>query len=890
VHSDLASLSELLTKAEELKAAATQAYQGSELPVSASRLVEQLLPPGSESTALARTAVEVLDLYSEFKQSARRYLGLAGGKLASSSLQSLADSMENVRQNANRLNDWVKWAEVRQEAERRGLLPMVEALGNGLIEDPKEDFKAAYFAWWLPLAIDSKPKLRSFVHWEQENRIERFRELISLVQHLAASQVRRAVAHGLPAKDEVARKSELGLLRHQLGLQRPSESIRGLIQGMPNTFTKLAPCVLMSPLSVAQYLPTEQATFDMVIFDEASQITTWDAVGAIARGRQSIIVGDPKQLPPTNFFGRTDDGDGYAVEVHDRDLPSILDEASAAGLPLHQLNWHYRSRDEDLIAFSNYHYYSQRLVTFPSPETDSRAVQFHRVKGVYARGSGRTNEIEARAVVAFVVRRLEEWVSRPFDRRLSIGVITFNAPQQELILDLLDAERTKRPGLEWFFSDEREEPVIVKNLENVQGDERDVMVFSITFGHDHAGKLSMDFGAVNREGGEKRLNVAVTRAKSEFHVFSSISADEIDLKRAKGLGVSHLKSYLDYAERGPTALAAMDEGSLGPAESPFEESVATALRTKGWEVRTQIGVSGFRIDLGVVHPDLAGKYLAGIECDGATYHRSATARDRDQIREAVLRNLGWEILRIWSTDWFMRQSDAIDRIDTALNDLLEASREAAKQREQDLALDPDPEQATGLESETLECEDDLDDDLKDELDVGRLVFSSNAPEHIAESQSELTLQNDCDATLFFDPSYTPRLSALIDKVVTEQGPISEAMLCRTIARLHGWQRTGRRIQQRVMDCIGINECHHEHGSVFVWAPGTFQQRLAFRAGLSRSPRDIPQAEIHGLIAANPRVLEEPDPPKALAKLLGLERLSSDTRGYVESCLSLYQGP
>ena len=197
--------------------------------------------------------------------------------------------------------------------------------------------------------------------------------------------------------------------------------------------------------------------------------------------RQSIIVGDPKQLPPTNFFGRTDEDADEHLEIHERDLPSILDEASASGLPLHQLNWHYRSRDESLIAFSNHHYYGQRLITFPSPATKSAAVQFHRIDGVYGRGVGRTNKIEARAVVKFVIERLENWASLPEDDRLSIGVITFNAPQQELILDL--QRRTIRPAhLEWFFSDEREEPVIVKNLENVQGDERDVMVFSITFG------------------------------------------------------------------------------------------------------------------------------------------------------------------------------------------------------------------------------------------------------------------------------------------------------------------------------------------------------------------------------------------------------------------------
>ena len=553
-------------------------------------------------------------------------------------------------------------------------------LQEGLTEEPQTAFETAFFAWWLPLAIDASPQLRRFLQWEHADTITKFRTLDALAQDLAAAQVRRAVAHDLPARDGVSRKSELGVLRHQLGLQRPSVSIRRLIAQMPTTFTKLAPCVLMSPLSVAQYLPADHAQFDMVIFDEASQITTWDGIGTIARGRQSIIVGDPKQLPPTNFFGRANDDD-EDLELYETDLPSILDEAAAAGLPTHQLNWHYRSRDEALIAFSNHHYYGDRLVTFPSPKTQSDAIVFHRVDGVYARGTARTNEIEARAIVALAVQRLLSGLELPEADRPSLGVITFNSQQQELILDLLDVERRANPDLEFYFDDDREEPMIVKNLENIQGDEREVMLFSITFGPDKAGKIAMNFGAVNNDGGEKRLNVAITRARSELHIFASITADQIDLTRSKALGVAHLKNFLDYADRGAIALPAREEGSLGPAENPFEEAVAEAFRAKGWEVRTQIGVSGFRIDLGIVHPDRAGAYLAGIECDGATYHSSASARDRDQIREAVLRNLGWEILRIWSTDWFMNGKDVCDRVDLALQELLEASRKSEPGRE-----------------------------------------------------------------------------------------------------------------------------------------------------------------------------------------------------------------
>ena len=612
-----------------------------------------------------------------------------------------------------RLGDWAKWVEKSQEGLAAGLGSLIEALEGGRIEqDAGEAFKQAYAAWWLPLAMDASDELRRFTHWDHENIIETFCKLDDTVSELSPVEVMRRIAHGLPAKDDVPRKSELGVLRYQLGLVRPSMPIRQLLAYLPGTFGRLTPCVLMSPLSVAQYLPTDQATFDVVIFDEASQITTWDAIGAIARARQAIIVGDPKQLPPTNFFGRADDEDEDLPEA-ERDMPSILDEVSIAGVPHCRLNWHYRSRDETLIAFSNHFYYDGGLVTFPAPSTGSNAIKFHRVNGAYARGRGRTNEEEAKAIAEMVKQRLKTWSAVPEDERQTLGVITFNAEQQSLILDLLDEVRRQDSELEWFFADEREEPVIVKNLENIQGDERDVMLFSVTFGPDLAGKFTMNFGAINGMGGEKRLNVAVTRARRELHVFSSIRAEQIDLDRTHALGVKHLKAFLDYADRGAIALPSRDEGSLGPAESPFEEAVADALGAKGWEVRTQIGISGFRVDLSVVHPDHAGSYLAGIECDGATYHSSRNARDRDKIRQSVLEGLGWTILRVWSTDWFRNPLIVAERLHDRLKQLLEEDRQVRA------TLDEEADE------QTIEAE------LSVELDAGAAVVepAPSRPEH-----------------------------------------------------------------------------------------------------------------------------------------------------------------
>ena len=803
-----------------------------------------------------------------------------------------------------RLADWARWVEKSNSAIAAGLGPLVAALESGVVEGATEEaFERAYAAWWLPLAMDASDQLRRFVHWDHEDLIETFRRLDDRVAELASKEVMRRVAHDLPARDGVPKKSELGTLRHQLGLVRPSMPIRTLLGHLPESFGKLAPCVLMSPLSVAQYLPAGQAAFDVAIFDEASQITTWDAIGAIARARQAIVVGDPKQLPPTNFFGRAEDDDEDLPEV-ERDMPSILDEVAAAGVPTRRLDWHYRSRDEALIAFSNHFYYGNGLVTFPAPATGAGALKFHRVNGIYARGGGRVNEAEAKAVAKMVKDRLTTWLELPEIARPTLGVITFNGEQQSLILDLLDEVRRTDSRLEWFFADEREEPAIVKNLENIQGDERDVMLFSVTFGPDRAGKVTMNFGPLNGEGGERRLNVAVTRARRELHVFSSIRAEQIDLERTRALGVKDLKAFLDYAERGAIALPARDEGSLGPAENPFEEGVAGTFRAKGWEVRTQIGVSGFRVDLGVVHPDHAGSYLAGIECDGARYHSSATARDRDKIREAVLEGLGWSIIRVWSTDWFRDPSTVTERVHAELEKLLEQDRASRASRGAETgtldvksernATEPTQTQARPVEDVVAHShpvpsaqDRDRDDERPENTEVSHTtdLDPTGSPEFAGRAATTTTDDFAADPDRFFDSDYSPILRRLILDIVEKEGPMPLHGLARKVAQVHGWQRTGRRIQERVHQNLGSVERHSEFATIFVWAPGSHAERVPYRELGDRAVRDVSRAEIASVIDAQaPRLSDEDDRILALSRLLGIARLSKDARAYLSDCV------
>lgn len=574
-----------------------------------------------------------------------------------------------------KLHAWCAWRKVRQEAVQVGLSPLIDAVENGVgtAFSSEELLLVNYCRWWVDAVIDNDEVLRGFIPAEHRQKIVEFQEIDAQFMALTQQYVKAKLAAGIPSRNSVPKKSEWGVLARELQKKQRHMPLRQLIASMPETLTQLTPCLMMSPMSIAQYLPPDSKAFDVVIFDEASQITVCDAIGAIARAKQSIVVGDPKQLPPTSFFGKAADNESNSGEDFDEDLESILDECLAANIPKMKLNWHYRSRCESLITFSNHRYYDGTLITFPNTDTNGMSVHFHPVDSVYKEGKHRINRGEAEAIVADVVAKL-----RQPDFKKSIGVVTFNQEQQELISNLFEKARSEYPEIEPHFSEENFESVFVKNLESVQGDERDLIYFSITFGKDAAGKLSMNFGPMNKAGGTRRLNVAITRAKEEMRIFSSLMPEQIDLSRTASEGVKDLKHFLEYAQRGASALAEAASAPGGFFDSPFEQAVAERLQSKGWTTHSQVGVSGFRIDLGIINPDAPGSYLAAVECDGATYHRSATARDRDSLREAVLRGLGWEVLRIWSTDWWMDADTAVERIDSQLNALLENYRTQVK--------------------------------------------------------------------------------------------------------------------------------------------------------------------------------------------------------------------
>lgn len=550
----------------------------------------------------------------------------------------------------------------KYNAETAGLHPAVSALESAslLPASFKATVELAYRQTMLEQVLSSDSVLSGFVGERRNAEIRRFCELddryIALSREIIFARLAARLPKAQDSKSPVAR--EIGLLKRECEKRSRLKPIRQLLEQIPSIVPALKPCFLMSPLSVAQYLSADCASFDLVIFDEASQIPVWDAIGAVARGKQLIVVGDPKQMPPTNFFQRSQSRDEAEPEddaiFPEEDLESILDECLAAGLFPTHLNWHYRSRHESLIAFSNHHYYEDRLMTFPSASNDAtRGIRFEFVEnGIYDRCGKRTNTAEAERLVRYVFERLAD----PDLREKSIGIVTFSQPQKDLIEDILERERAAHPEFEPYFNEERPEALFVKNLENVQGDERDIILFSVGYACDAKGNMSMNFGPLNRQGGERRLNVAVTRAKEQVVVFSSVHGHQIDLTRTRAVGAAHLRYFLEHAEKGTTLLSR--EQDFSATNSGLADTVAAFLKAEGYAVKRNVGCSGTRIDVAVLRPGSQDTYLLGIECDGKAYRRQHTVRDRDHLRADVLKSLGWTIFRAWTMDWAFDRKQA----------------------------------------------------------------------------------------------------------------------------------------------------------------------------------------------------------------------------------------
>ena len=592
----------------------------------------------------------------------------------SAALRPLEAWASDLREHAGDAASWNAYQEAVQSFE--GLLGTGSVDAIRALTDQAEDVPGivsrGIYGRWLEEVYDTEPELRAFNRVDHEEVRGRFRRLDEQFAHAARQRVRDRVFAAYPEQHSTPIKAgQLGTLNAELSKRRRQMPVRRLIERIPYVLQTLKPCFLMSPLAVSQYLPagpleSDHLDFDVVIFDEASQVLPEDALPAIERARQVIVVGDRLQLPPTTFFqGGLGDDDDQGDDPSDDDSfegrESILDVMVGQvgnGIGERYLTVHYRSRCESLIRFSNHAFYEDRLLTFPGPDPSTACVRDEYLPdATYDSGGSRTNRGEAERVADIV---FDLMASRPVDE--SVGVVALSRAQADLIETLIEERRLLNRSLDDRFSEDVDERFFVKNLENVQGDERDHMILSIGYGPTPAGAVPNRFGPINLDGGERRLNVAVTRARRSMTVVHSLRPEDI---RSTAAGARQLRRYLEYVRNPDQAIEGEVTGT-GEPESPFEEAVLGALRRRGHQVDAQVGVSGYRIDLAIRSQDGEG-YELGIECDGATYHSSPAARDRDWLRQQVLERLGWRIHRVWSTAWIRDPDGELDAIERELD-------------------------------------------------------------------------------------------------------------------------------------------------------------------------------------------------------------------------------
>ncbi len=707
----------------------------------------------------------------------------------------------------------------------------------------------------LGRAYIERPVLAQFDRTTQDNLIRQYRELDRTSYEINRQRVALAHWQRLPNPQAIANTGQIAILKRQFELKTRHMPIRKLLKSAGNVVQALKPVFMMSPLSVANFLEPGGLEFDLVIFDEASQVRPADALGAILRGRQVVVVGDSKQLPPTNFFERTVSGDEADDENDDSataDIPSILGLFKSKSVPDRMLRWHYRSRHESLIAASNRLFYDNKLVIFPSPGSGIERVglSFHHLtETVYDRGGSRSNVEEAKAVARAVLEHTRT------QEGSTLGVVAFSMAQQRAIEDQIELIRREHPELEHFFRSNANEPFFVKNLENVQGDERDVIFISVGYGRDRDGKLTMNFGPVNSKGGEKRLNVLFTRARVRCEVFSNFTADDLNTTSDTPVGVKALKTYLHQAKTGQIELPI--ETAREP-DSPFEISVRDALIARGYAIKTQIGVAGYFVDLAVVDPKQPGRYILGIECDGATYHSARSARDRDRLRQAILENLGWRIHRIWSTDYFRHPARELDRVVEAIERAkLVAPPEVSKP------------QNTPIEATINRDSEQITPDQQN-----RLTIAPYQPTNLTVSyHGELHLVP------------VPQLAQWLEVVVGFEGPVHVEEAVRRVMDAAQVQRVGNRIRDAMTTAISfsLRAGRFDQRGSFLWPKGMTEPPIRDRSTLPQTSRKLDFVSDEEIAAVVMQVASESfgfasdDIASTVVRILGFGRVTESVQ-------------
>jgi very-short-patch-repair endonuclease/DNA polymerase III delta prime subunit len=721
-------------------------------------------------------------------------------------LEPLAAQLQLWQQSLPQLYHWVRYNYLRREMVEVGLAPFVEYV-DGWHRSSGELVAAFDFAWFaglVALGYASSPALAHFDATKHAHLIERFQRLDRQSLHHAQAALAHQIATQQPG---INQPGEMAVIRGELNKKRRHKPIRQMMDEAGRAIQQIKPVFMMSPMSIANFLPPGKLEFDVVIFDEASQVKAVDAFGAILRGRQTIVVGDTRQMPPSDFFGRELDHD--SAESETADIESILALFRARGVAERYLSWHYRSRHESLIAVSNVEFYDRRLVIFPSSgnHPDATGLTFsHLPDTLYERGKSRTNKGEAQAVAAAIMRHAAE---RP---HLSLGVVAFSVAQRDLIQVELEILRRQQTVVEPFFlAAHPTEPFFIKNLENVQGDERDVIYISIGYGRNESGRIAREFGPLNREGGERRLNVLISRARLAMMVFCNFTAADLELDANASHGVRALKHFLHYAESGQLDIPR--ESGRG-ADSPFEREVKRALEGRGYRLESQVGTAGYFIDLAVKDPDFPGRYLLAIECDGASYHSARSARDRDRLRQGVLESLGWRFHRIWSTDWFRAAESEIDKAVAAI----EAARQRSRTTIAAAAAQPAAEPPVAI--------------------ISRLPMrEAVAPPLIPYQRATLPLWHGSGA---LHEIGVATVAGMILEVVKCEAPLHEAVVTRRLLAAFQLTRSGSRIQEAIAAALryGHQQQLFYYQSPFLYHDDRQQAEVRDRRQMEGSERKI----------------------------------------------------
>ena len=745
------------------------------------------------------------------------------------------------------MKDWYLWTDKKRELCQMNLQQVVALLEKG--GKPQEVIPAfikGVYRYLISVAIDADEQLRSFNSKLFSQRIEQYKRDTQRFQELSKEELYSKLAARVPSSSaSSADGSEIGILKRNIANGGRGNSIRTIMDNIPTLLPRLCPCMLMSPISVAQYIDLNSEKFDLVIFDEASQMPTSEAVGAIARGKALIVVGDSKQMPPTSFFSSTQVDE---EEADIDDMESILDDCKTLSLREYYLSWHYRSKHESLIAFSNSQYYDNRLFTFPSVDDQMAKVKLVPVNGVYDKGRTRSNPEESKAIVKEIIRRLSD----PELSKYSIGVVSFSKVQGDRIEDDLTEELDRHPELK-DIAYNSPEPIFVKNLENVQGDERDVILFSVGYGADKNGKVSMNFGPLNNAGGERRLNVAVSRARYEMIVYSTLKSSQIDLKRSQAKGVEGLKGFLEFAETG--RLPMIDSALQQADRNVMVRQICDMLTEHGYMAKPNVGRSNFKVDIAVSTTEHPEKYILGILCDGKTYYETKTTRDREIVQPNVMRMLGWRVMRVYSIDWYENRERSIQQILDELKGNETADVKPAAEKD-DIPL-------------KAFCTDHIKktDILKEpERNQGQIPYI----------EAEVTVPAIDKAA--YDPTAAYN-TKVIRQILAKEQPITEGYLCKRVARLFGFGHAGANIQKAVS--IAMTKFYRDPlslgGVSSLWLDETSSKDYkTYRSPSPRSITEIPVCEV--MNAVNEVILEEFSLPKEKIPTIAARKLGFSNAG------------